>query len=67
MMRKFVQTIRITKMMTVMIIDFVFRARYGVLFVPPSKAPKLGSWQWKEADAVENVVKHPFSGQPGIK
>lgn len=45
----------------------MFSARYGVLFVPPLKAPKLGSWQWKEADAVENVVKHPFSGQPGIK
>uniref|UniRef100_A0A6G5ABU7 Putative piggybac transposable element-derived n=1 Tax=Rhipicephalus microplus TaxID=6941 RepID=A0A6G5ABU7_RHIMP len=36
--------------------------------LPPSpKARKMEEWQWEEDDSVENIVKHSFSGQPGIK
>ncbi|KAL3225611.1 hypothetical protein MRX96_049171 [Rhipicephalus microplus] len=36
--------------------------------LPPSpKTRKMEEWQWEEDDSVENIVKHSFSGQPGIK
>ncbi|KAL3254879.1 hypothetical protein MRX96_046724 [Rhipicephalus microplus] len=34
---------------------------------PSSKARKMEEWQWEEDDNVENIVKHSFSGQSGIK
>lgn len=35
---------------------------------PPSpKTRKMEEWQWEEDDSVEKIVKHSFSGQPGIK
>ncbi|KAL3256539.1 hypothetical protein MRX96_046598 [Rhipicephalus microplus] len=36
--------------------------------LPPSpKARKMEECQWEEDDSVENIVKHSFSSQPGIK
>ncbi|KAL1418912.1 hypothetical protein MTO96_025586 [Rhipicephalus appendiculatus] len=32
-----------------------------------SKRRRIENWRWEEDDSVEKIVKHPFSGQPGIK
>lgn len=31
------------------------------------KTRKMEAWRWEDDDSVEEMVKHPFSGQPGTK
>lgn len=35
--------------------------------LPPSKVPKVEEWQWKGDIRSENIIKHRFSGPPGVK
>lgn len=35
--------------------------------LPPSKVLKVEEWQWKGDIRSENIIKHRFSGPPGVK